>query len=1572
MKTYSLLKSACFYFVCIAFIAFPAKLIAQIETPKDSTENKVHRFIDDDDDEDDIHLHKIEKEAETKPELPKVPDKELQELPDNNIDPRFIDDLDDEPNLKSDEPETQKVDETNQTATDTTKVEDQITTKQKAKDTKVDLTKEQKKANKEYAKRQDFLEDWYAQTFKVEKDFEHGKYWSNVSRARRMKRQAIKQHNDSSLYAIALIIKAEQYEALGRYKEAIELFEKGTQSFEKHCNPDSAYYTRAVQIIATAAMNMGKNAVAQEYIFIANDCFKFSPLDTDTFEIVKPVKKEKNKEIKQWEPNYEIEYYNILDLQIINNINRGFYTQAVELIPRYKSYLKNNSKKHRVFEDSTYVKALKVKNDKKLRKRNINKLAKLYMLEADLLRLKGDYFGADTLYSINSKQIKKLTGKKSIYYIGAKYNQALLALDRGDIKRVHKALEKSRKSIQTSNQISRSSKFYYEAYETELMSYLAINDVSTFKNRTKKLKQNIRVTFPKKSPQYINVERINNEMYVRNKAYKRAERNLLRLRKKEEEIMPQYHPDRKKINNQQIELYKRLHRYADVRQLILNNITIEKIYNGEESPAYLLEILHLAIYDVTFSNEFNEAEHSFDKAFIRVIRDQLHPFHKDYIPTLSTLAKLYDVTDRYDKAIDLLEEAIDINKRKYKKPNQQLGSLYQVLSHVYINKGEFEKAEVLLKSAIDIIKDDAGRKNIEYINALRTLGILYNINGNFSEAEKVLRQAHRISKKLGLDDMPDISNTDDLVELYIKTGKYDDADELLKNTIKIKEIKYGKSHFQLITPYNQLGRLNLIRGDFVNAEKAIVNAMEIAQVVFSDSSSRYIENLSLLSKVYTDMGEYSKAKEINFKVVELTKNKFGENHINLANAYENLAIIKLYSNDSIAEIKELLDKALEIYRNALESTEHPKFAEIMQILAIAETKDKEYDNADMLLKNAGEILEKKFGKRSDKMADNHILQGDVHYQRGSFENSIKDYEHGLSIYKKVFNDKHPLYVAAQVKLAKAHFALKEYDKTMKILDETNAKNLEFMAKFFPSLSDNEKNSYWNSIKESFDLYNSLAINMLSSKKEVVQKMYNNRLATKAILLSSSIKVKERIMNSGDEKLIDNFTQYNIKREILTRSFSMSQEELHAAKINVSQLEKQVSDLEKKLSEESELFADKNDAKQFTWQDVSKALKPNEKAIEIIRLRYFDTDFTDSVLYAALILSPKSKTGPELILLTNGNELEGRYYKYYRNGVKLKAKDRFSYEQYWKAIDAKLNQPERIYFSADGIYNQLNIETFQLDNGNYLFDKYTVYIVSNTKDLAIDAIKGKPVYTGKTAMFFGNPSFSDTTSQHLNPLASLNKVSSIEPLPGAEKEVNAINQLLEDQDWETKIYVLDEATEELAKKSVSPRVFHIATHGFFMEESQTSTQLEYGQKKSDNSLLKSGLLFVGAAELLEEENEYGFNRKDGILTAYEAMNLNFDHTEIVVLSACETGLGEVRSGEGVFGLQRSFLVAGARNVIMTLFKVDDEVTKELMKHFYTEWLETGDKRAAFNNAKRKIKDKYDSSIYWGSFVMIGLD
>jgi CHAT domain-containing protein len=207
------------------------------------------------------------------------------------------------------------------------------------------------------------------------------------------------------------------------------------------------------------------------------------------------------------------------------------------------------------------------------------------------------------------------------------------------------------------------------------------------------------------------------------------------------------------------------------------------------------------------------------------------------------------------------------------------------------------------------------------------------------------------------------------------------------------------------------------------------------------------------------------------------------------------------------------------------------------------------------------------------------------------------------------------------------------------------------------------------------------------------------------------------------------------------------------------------------------------------------------------------------------------------------------------------------------------------------------------------------------------------------------------------------------LPGTNKEVDEIQNILKAASWSVSTHKMSDATEESIKQIHNPKILHVATHGFFMNDVDLldSDDDETG-KFLKNPLLRSGLLLAGAG--VKEDDKDATVVDDGILTAYEAMNLTLDNTDLIVMSACETGLGEIRNGEGVYGLQRSFLVAGASAVMMSLWQVDDTATQELMVKFYSNWMSGDHKMDAFRKAQLSMKEKYKSPFYWGAFIMVG--
>jgi len=344
---------------------------------------------------------------------------------------------------------------------------------------------------------------------------------------------------------------------------------------------------------------------------------------------------------------------------------------------------------------------------------------------------------------------------------------------------------------------------------------------------------------------------------------------------------------------------------------------------------------------------------------------------------------------------------------------------------------------------------------------------------------------------------------------------------------------------------------------------------------------------------------------------------------------------------------------------------------------------------------------------------------------------------------------------------------------------------------------------------------------------------------------------------------------------------------------------------------------------------------------------------------------KTLKTPGMFVINNGKELEGKYFKVYRNSIIYRIKDNYSNDQYWKPIVDVVGNTATIYLSADGVYNQINLEAIPTSEDKYVLDNSNIVLVSNTKDIFLNK-KDSKSKTSNNASMFGNPVYYVDADQPAR--------GAIGQLPGTEKEINALIQLLDDKGWTTSENLELEATEKEIKLVKSPKIFHVATHGFFTPAQQIEQNAASGQKEAtalENPLLRTGLLLTGAGDLLNK-TEFNYNEEDGILTAYEAINMNLDNTDLVVLSACETGLGETKVGEGVYGLQRAFMVAGAKTLIMSMFKVDDTATQKLMVNFYTKWLTTGNKRQSFVEAKKELRNEYEDPIYWGAFIMIGLE
>ncbi len=410
------------------------------------------------------------------------------------------------------------------------------------------------------------------------------------------------------------------------------------------------------------------------------------------------------------------------------------------------------------------------------------------------------------------------------------------------------------------------------------------------------------------------------------------------------------------------------------------------------------------------------------------------------------------------------------------------------------------------------------------------------------------------------------------------------------------------------------------------------------------------------------------------------------------------------------------------------------------------------------------------------------------------------------------------------------------------------------------------------------------------------------------------------------------------------------------------------------------------------------------SVELFRFRLHNKVLTDSVLYCTIIVKKSSKH-PELVIFENGNELESQYIEKYRNQINKQRKAIYDvdavtemmkslYMQFWYPIQEKLEGIKTVYLSLDGVYNQLNLNTLiNPKSNNYLLDEMDLRIVTGSGDLLAHKSEhdSKNLDISNTALLIGDPDFnldsvkykqvaslySNINERSFYDISSALDIelvrSGIAPLPRTRKEIETISDQMEKKGWKVDKKLGQQAVEEAVKSAENLRVLHIATHGKFVKDFEIQTEQSRGfetEQYVENPLLRSFLLFAGAENTLTNPGNIPQDRDDGLLTAYEAQNLNLDNTELVVLSACETGLGEIKNGEGVYGLQRAFQVAGAKTLIMSLWSVNDEATQELMTSFYDKWLSGISKREAFRKSQSELKQKYIGFYYWGAFVMVG--
>jgi CHAT domain-containing protein len=816
-------------------------------------------------------------------------------------------------------------------------------------------------------------------------------------------------------------------------------------------------------------------------------------------------------------------------------------------------------------------------------------------------------------------------------------------------------------------------------------------------------------------------------------------------------------------------------------------------------------------------------------------------------------------------------------------------------------------------------------------------------------AEQHLRLAKLIYEEDGVTSNPNyIQTLSDLGLLYQSWGRYVKAKPYSELALKLREGSENKT--MLTVSVNNNAVLKKENGFYTEAEAEFKRALELSKKQ-NDVLSEVLV-LNNLAMTYLDMNKLKEAEANMLAGISKASTILKENasnyiklQINLANIYR---FEKKYNNSE------------DLYLIAIKQKEkklgsHPDLAHLKKGLAQLYMEMGKTSDVEALLKSAYSIDKRKLGEKNPATLAIQQELANFYRYNNNLPEALSLGVEVVTLKKSIYGENHPNYIQALEDLALTHWQnnnLAEAKNNYKIVIDNT---LQYINSFFNSLNDNEKTLYWEKTNTRLQRFYAFANQNFNAQPELLSMFYNTVINTKGFLLNNSAKIRNVIVSGSDEALKAAYMQWLETKEHLNQAYQLSNEELLADKINLDSLQKRSDELERELSQKSALFREGTDEKPVTFDLIQKKLKANESAVEIIELNDYKNGFTGNVSYIALVLTPN---GIKQVLIGDSKTIHNAIEVFREKTIAQKPENE-AYGPTWKAIDEQLTGAGKLYVSCDGAYHQLSINALKDVTGKYLADKYSIQFVGNTKDII--ALKQKESAATKplNAFLIGNPLYG--------------KNETVPQLPGTEAEVKNITKLLSTYKVKTTALYGPNATEAKVKSLSSPGILHIATHGYFLADlSQMETTKVLGidiAAAKENPLLRSGLLLANCDNVFDENFHPSPSSENGVLTAYEAMSLNLDKTDLVVLSACETGLGSVKQGEGVYGLQRAFLIAGANSIVMSLWSVSDDATMQLMTFFYTNYAKTGNKAQSFSDAIKQLKVKYKQPFFWGAFVML---
>ncbi len=958
---------------------------------------------------------------------------------------------------------------------------------------------------------------------------------------------------------------------------------------------------------------------------------------------------------------------------------------------------------------------------------------------------------------------------------------------------------------------------------------------------------------------------------------------------------------------------------------------------------------------------------------------------------MESLGSVYLAGGEYEKAEDLYLQVLDTKSEVLGNEDPEASFTMAGLAELYRRMGRYDEAAALFEKAVARLRDQLGESHSALYAVLANQAKLFEDTGDYAKSEKTYLLVWTFDRKTLGDSHPNtIVDRNNLAGIYRKLGKYRQAEDALMKVLDDSVKVFGERHPETISARNNLALLYENIGLYDKAQPLFSDAMKLAGTELGESHPKTINIMNNLALLYESQGLFDQAEPLYLRVLHQSSNVKGVEHPETVGARNNLAFLYMLQQ-KYARADKQFRLVLDIWEKQL-GEEHQYTLKALNNRARANHKQGHYEQAEPLFLRALQLRRDTLGPNHPDAIRSMIDLGVMYRDLNRLQEAETTLQEALALAEENLGDKHPYTFEALNGLGDVYEIKKEFDKAIKLRKKGFERRSEFLDRVLWSTGENTRQGYIRLHKPEQDRF--LRLLAQANAPETARLALGVSLQRKGLLLKIASEIQKIVLMSGSPEL-NTLTRdlQSVQKELAARTLSgPAGETAEGFQRQLLALERKRNNLQSKLGNAS--IAYRNSYQRVEVEDVLSRLGKKTALVEFQTYK----DKRGEVL--AVVATNDPQQGSQIHLVPLGKLLIMRQaISEYRSLIQeedteeeeLKDAGMAIYDKVWKPLNPYLKGRSSVYIVPDSILHLLPFDTLIDENGRYLVESMDLRILSSARELVAADLPD----TERDILIIAGPDYDVDTIKDLKKeildrrgtigngirLASVGLRSlSFDKLTGAEREGAAIKKVSDRQQIKSIIYSKRQAEEQqLRRIQKPPRIVHIATHGFFLKPEDSMIRrllsMQRGARNrlpppGDNPLLRAGLAFAGINNNAPFLGDIDTNN-DGILTALEVLKLNLIGTELVVLSACETGVGEIHAGEGVYGLRRAFQEAGVSSVLNSLWPVSDEGTRLLMEGFYNEMLTGKSVREALKASQLfMLEGEWNHPYYWAAFVVVG--